>query len=78
MYKKILIVIFILAVFAEGQVLKLQKMNAAIRDDGKYYAWIYFTDKATSNNKPVVSNKTLNRRNKVNMVINAFRGVRRI
>jgi len=71
MYKNILIVLFIFVVFAEGQVLQIQKMNAAIREDGKYYAWIYFTDKARSNQKPVVSNKALNRRSKVNMDINA-------
>jgi len=67
MYKKILIVIFILAVFAEGQVLQMQKMNAAIRENGKYHAWVYFTDKVKSLEKPRISQKALKRRSKVNM-----------
>lgn len=66
MYKNILTVIIILTVFTQAQVLRLQKLDAAIRDNGKYYAWIYFTDKIKSNKKPSVSNKVLKRRNKVN------------
>lgn len=66
MYKNILTVIFILAIFAEAQVLRLQNMDTAIRDNGKYYTWIYFVDKIKSNKKPTVSIKALNRRNKVN------------
>jgi len=67
MYKKILILIFILAIFAEGQVLRMQKMNTTIRDNGKYHAWIYFTDKVKSVEKPIISQKALKRRIKVNM-----------
>jgi len=67
MYKKIFIIISILAVFAEGQVLRMQKMNAAIRDNGKYHAWIYFTDKVKSIEKPHISQKALKRRSKVNI-----------
>lgn len=66
MYKNILTVIIILTVFTQAQVLRLQNMDTAIRDNGKYYAWIYFTDKIKSNKKPSVSIKALNRRNKVN------------
>lgn len=66
MYKNILTVIIILTVFTQAQVLRLQNMDTAIRDNGKYYAWIYFTDKIKSNKKPSVSNKALKRRNKVN------------
>lgn len=66
MYKNILTVIIILTVFTQAQVLRLQKLDAGIRDNGKYYAWIYFTDKIKSNKKPSVSNKALKRRNKVN------------
>lgn len=66
MYKNILTVIIILTVFTQAQVLRLQKLDAGIRDNGKYYAWIYFTDKIKSNKKPSVSIKALNRRNKVN------------
>ena len=66
MHKNILTVIFILSVFAEGQVPRLQNMDIAIRDNGQYYAWIYFVDKVISNKKPSVSKKALKRRNKVN------------
>ena len=50
----------------EAQALRMQDMDNASRDNGKYYAWIYFTDKIKSNKKPSVSNKALKRRNKVN------------
>ncbi|MBU0528999.1 S8 family serine peptidase [bacterium] len=66
MYKNILTIIFMLAVFVEGQVVRLQNMNTAIRDNGNYYAWIYFVNKVNSNKKPSVSEKTLLRRSKVN------------
>ena len=65
MYKYIITIIFVLSVFVQGQVHQLQKMDAAIRDNGKYYAWVYFTDKLKSNKKPSVSKKALKRRNKV-------------
>ncbi len=66
MYKNIITMIFILAVFAEGQVARLQKMDGAIRDNGNYFAWIYFSDKDKSIQKTSVSNNAIKRRNKVN------------
>ena len=66
MYKNILTLIFALSIFTEAQVPRLQKMDSAIRDNGKYVAWIYFIDKDRSNKKPSISNKALKRRNKVN------------
>ncbi len=66
MYKNILTFIFIFVVFAEGQVARLQYMNKAIREDGNYYAWIYFTDKGDGKSAQIVSNKAITRRNKVN------------
>ena len=66
MYKNIITIIFVLSVFTQSQVHRLQKLDAAIRDNGKYYAWIYFTDKIKSNKKLSVSRKALERRNKVN------------
>ena len=66
MYKNILTVIFVLSVFAEGQVPSMQNMDIAIRDNGQYYAWIYFVDKVKSNKKLSVSKKALKRRNKIN------------
>lgn len=66
MYKNILTIIFVLSVFTQGQVHRLQKLDAAIRDNGKYHAWIYFTDKTKSVKKPTISPKALKRRNKVN------------
>ncbi len=66
MYKNILTIIFVLSVFTQGQVHRLQKFDAAIRDNGKYHAWIYFTDKTKSVKKPTISPKALKRRNKVN------------
>jgi len=66
MYKNIITIIFILVVFAEGQVARMQNMNKALRDNGNYYAWIYFTDKDKSIQKTAVSNNTIKRRNKVN------------
>ncbi len=65
MNKNILTIIFILLVIAQGQVHPLQNMNSAIRDNGKYYAWIYFTDKVKSNKELSVSKKALKRRNKI-------------
>jgi subtilisin family serine protease len=70
MYKNILIIIFILAVFAKGQTPRLLNMNSAIHDNGKYHAWIYFVDKTKSVEKPTISPKALKRRNKVNPNIN--------
>jgi subtilisin family serine protease len=66
MYKNILTIIFLLSVFAEGQVARLQNMKTAIRDNGEYYAWIYFIDKDKSIQKATVSNKAIKRRSKVN------------
>jgi len=66
MSKHILIVIFILAVFSEGQVLRVQNMNNAIRDNGNYCAWIYFIDKDKNIQKSTISNKAIKRRSKVN------------
>ncbi|MFC1786175.1 S8 family serine peptidase [Candidatus Neomarinimicrobiota bacterium] len=67
MYKNILTIIFILSVFAEGQVARMQNMDAAIRENGKYYAWIYFVDKVESKKKSSISPKALKRRSKVNL-----------
>ena len=66
MYKNILIIIFLFSVFAVGQVPRLQNMEQGLREDGKYHAWIYFTDKVKSIEKPRISKKALKRRNKVN------------
>lgn len=66
MNKNILTVIFVLSVVAQGQIPRLQNMDAAIRDNGKYFAWIYFVDKAKSNKKPIITQKAMDRRNKVN------------
>jgi serine protease AprX len=66
MYKNILIVIFLFSVFASGQISRLQNMEQGLREDGKYHAWIYFTDKVKSIEKPRISQKALKRRNKVN------------
>ncbi len=66
MYKYIITIFFVLSFFSHGQVHQLQKMDSAIRDNGKYHAWIYFVDKTKSIEKPTISQKTLNRRNKVN------------
>ena len=66
MYKYIITIIFVLSFFVHGQVHQLQKMEAAIRDNGKYHAWIYFTDKLNSIEKTRISQKALKRRSKVN------------
>lgn len=66
MNKNILTVIFVLSVVAQGQIPRLQNMDAAIRDNGKYFAWIYFVDKVKSNKKPIITQKAMDRRNKVN------------
>jgi len=66
MYKNILAVLLILSVFAEGQVARLQNMDTAIRENGKYFAWIYFVDKTKNIEKPTISQKALKRRSKVN------------
>lgn len=66
MNKNILTVIFVLSVVAQGQIPRLQNMNSAIRDNGKYFAWIYFVDKVKSNKKPIITQKAMDRRNKVN------------
>ena len=66
MYKNILTIVFILSVFAEGQVARIQNMNKALRDNDNYYAWIYFFEKDKSIQKSIVSNKAIKRRSKVN------------
>lgn len=66
MNKNILTVIFVLSVVAQGQIPRLQNMDAAIRDNGKYFAWIYFVDKVKSIKKPIITQKAMDRRNKVN------------
>jgi len=66
MYKNILIIIFLFSVFATAQVPRLQNMEEGLREGGKYHAWIYFTDKVKSIEKPRISQKALKRRNKVN------------
>ena len=66
MSKNILTVIFILSVFTEGQIARLQNMDTTIRENGKYYAWIYFVDKTKNIEKPTISQKALKRRSKVN------------
>lgn len=66
MNKNILTVIFVLSVVAQGQIPRLQNMDAAIRDNGKYFAWIYFVDKVKSIKKPIITQKAMDRRNKIN------------
>ena len=66
MYKNILTTILIVAVFASGQVPRLQNMEQGLREDGKYHAWVYFTDKPVGVKKPNISQKALKRRNKGN------------
>ncbi|MEE8479594.1 MAG: hypothetical protein V3S42_06230, partial [Candidatus Neomarinimicrobiota bacterium] len=66
MYKNILTIIIVLSVFVEAQALRMENMDNAIRDNGKYYTWVYFVDKVKSNKKLSVSKKALKRRNKIN------------
>jgi serine protease AprX len=70
MHKNVLFIIFVMTVFVEAQASRLQNMDIAIRDNGKFYAWIYFVDKTKGVEKPTISPKALKRRDKVNANIN--------
>ena len=49
MNNKILISIVVIIAVIQAQAPKINQMERGLRDSGKYFAWVYFTDKDAEN-----------------------------
>jgi len=59
----------VLSNIAFGQLNRNSSVEEMKRDDGKFYVWVYFNDKGTNPSQIDISNKTINRRKKLDSEI---------